>query len=143
MLERNPDIGAGGEDFQPCAYVGIRVAHFGESFPIQLASGGGRRVRRKRLLFKKLVPRLLRVKSCVVDDRPGFRFGVFARKNAELLFGTSILSREAKQLKQKDPLRRVGRVLAQVRREPLFRFPHLACREQFFSGYRHLVPARP
>jgi hypothetical protein len=30
-----------------------------------------------------------------------------------------------------------------VRREPLFRFPHLACREQLFGGYRHRSPARP
>ena len=69
-------------------------------------------MRRESLLFKKLVPRLLRMQSCVVDDRPGFRFRVFARENSELLFRTSVFPREAKQLKQKNPLRSVGRMLA-------------------------------
>ncbi len=52
------------------------------------------------------------MQRCVVDDGSGFRFGVFAGKNAELLFRAGVLAREAKQLKQKDALRCVGRVLA-------------------------------
>jgi hypothetical protein len=60
-----------------------------------------------------------------------------------LLFRAGILAREAKQLKQKNALRRVGRVLAQMCREPLFRFPHLACSKQLFGGYWHLISARP
>ena len=99
MLEGDPEIGAGGEDLEPCAYIRIRVKQFGEGFSIQLASGGGGRVRRKSLLFKNLVPRLLRMESGVVDDGPGFRFSVFSRENGELLFRAGIFPREAKQLK--------------------------------------------
>ncbi len=68
-------------------------------------------MRGESLLFKDLVPGLLRMQSCVVDDGSGFRFGIFAGEHAELLFRAGIFAREAKQLKQENALRRVGWVL--------------------------------
>ena len=59
-------------------------------------------MRREGLLFKKLVPCLLRMQRCVVDDGSSFRFSILAGKNAELLFRAGIVAREAKQLKQEN-----------------------------------------
>ncbi len=54
------------------------------------------------------------MQRCVVDDRSSFRFSILAGENAELLFRAGILARKAKQLKQENALRSVGRVLAEI-----------------------------
>jgi len=74
MFKGNPDVRAGCENLEPGADVWIRVAKVFESLPVQLALWGHGWASRESLLFKKLMPRFLRMKSGIVNDGAGFRF---------------------------------------------------------------------